>query len=78
MAAQSLSGWRLQRLDGQEDRGIHIQPSHIGLKEGATSDLVCLAVEVGPVRFRYDIPKKQLGDLGAAFLATSADETRKN
>jgi hypothetical protein len=70
--------WTDQPIGQQDDTGPRIRPSQCGLVHVDGSAHVHLAIDIGPVRLRFELPKSSARELGLALQAASAPEGRSH
>lgn len=76
--AAQKAGWKPQRIAGQDDKGIWMRPTQYGLVDGDAPDTVHLAIDVGPVRFRFALERSRARELGQTLQAAAAPQDRPN
>jgi hypothetical protein len=74
--AASKAGWKSQPIAQQDDRGIWMRPTQYGLIDADEPDNVHLAIDVGPVRFRFAFERSRAHELGRVLQAASAPQGR--
>lgn len=70
--AAMKAGWKAQPIAGQDDKGIWMRPTQYGLIEADKPDMVHLALDVGPVRFRFALRTEHARELGQTLQAAAA------
>ncbi len=73
--AAKKAGWKAQRIAQRDDTGIWMKPTQYGLVDVDEPDIVYLAIDVGPVRFRFAVPISNARSLGETLITASAPKT---
>lgn len=69
--AASKAGWKAQPIDQQDDTSVWMRPTQYGLIDAGEPDNVHLAIDVGPVRFRFRLTRRHATELGQTLQAAA-------
>ncbi len=76
--AAKKAGWKAQPIAQQVDKGVWMRPTQCGLIGTDAPDMLHLAIDVGPVRFRFALQRSHALELGRTLLAAAAPQDQKH
>lgn len=76
--AAKKAGWKQQPIAEKDDTGIWMRPTQYGLIDTSAPGTVHLAIDVGPVRFRFALKNSHALELGRTLAAASATPNQRN
>lgn len=78
LEAAAIAGWTPKPIAQRDDTGVWMTPTRYGLIAGDTPDSVHLAMDVGPIRFRFALTKSDARSLGQTLITDTARTDNPN
>ena len=72
------AGWTSRQIAQQDHTEIWMRPTQYGMLEADEPGNVHLAIDVGPIRFRFQMTRYRASELGRVLQAASAPSGRSN